>query len=40
VAGEAAGPLLLEDLILSDLREHGAELELLPLGAQSPRIEP
>jgi hypothetical protein len=38
--GEAAGPLLLEDLILSDLREHGAELELLPLGAQSPRIEP
>lgn len=36
----SAGALLLEDLLLADLRELGPELELVPLGALSPRLAP
>lgn len=35
---ESAGMLLYEELVLADLREVGAELELVPRGALSPRI--
>jgi hypothetical protein len=35
---ESAAALLLEDLVLTDLREVGHELEVLPLGALSPRL--
>lgn len=35
---EAAGALLLEDLMLADLREFGAEIEMVPVGAVSPRL--
>jgi hypothetical protein len=35
---ETAGALLLEDLILADLREVGREIDLVPLGALSPRL--
>jgi hypothetical protein len=37
---DSAGALLLEDILLTDLREVGHELDLLPLGALSPRLEP
>ncbi len=37
---DSAGALLLEDLILTDLREVRPEIDLLPLGALSPRLEP
>ncbi|OIK26477.1 DUF6758 family protein [Streptomyces malaysiense] len=35
---EQAGLLLYDDLVLTDLREAGAELELVPCGALSPRL--
>jgi len=35
---ESAGVLLAEDLVLADLRELGAEAELMPFGALSPRL--
>ncbi|UGY93493.1 DUF6758 family protein [Streptomyces gobiensis] len=35
---EKAGLLLYDELVLTDLREAGAEVELLPCGAVSPRI--
>jgi len=35
---EQAGMLLYDDVVLTDLRDAGAELELLPYGALSPRI--
>ncbi|WP_129840688.1 DUF6758 family protein [Streptomyces sp. RFCAC02] len=35
---ELCGPLLQEDLVLADLREVGAELDLVPCGALSPRL--
>jgi hypothetical protein len=38
--GDSAGALLLEDIMLTDLRDVGHEIELIPLGALSPRIEP
>jgi hypothetical protein len=37
---ETAGALLLEDLILADLRDVGGEIEVLPVGALSPRLPP
>lgn len=38
VRPEAAGLLLHDELVLTDLREAGAEVELLPYGALSPRL--
>ena len=35
---ERAGMMLYDELVLTDLRDAGAELELLPCGALSPRI--
>ncbi|MET7638312.1 DUF6758 family protein [Streptomyces sp. NPDC005438] len=35
---EPSGLLLYDDLVLADLRDAGAELDLLPCGALSPRI--
>jgi hypothetical protein len=35
---ESAGALLLEDLELADLREVGHEVDLVPVGALSPRL--
>ncbi|MCM2576184.1 DUF6758 family protein [Streptomyces meridianus] len=35
---EQSGMLLYDELVLTDLREAGAELDLLPCGALSPRI--
>jgi hypothetical protein len=35
---EAAGALLLEDLVLADLRDVTGEVELVPIGALSPRV--
>jgi hypothetical protein len=35
---EQAGLLMYDDLVLTDLREAGAELDLVPYGALSPRI--
>ena len=37
---ESAGHLLQDDIVLADLRDVGAEIELLPLGALSPRLVP
>lgn len=38
VRPESSGVLLHEDLVLTDLREAGAEVELLPCGALSPTL--
>lgn len=38
--GREAGPLLLEDIALTDLRDLGAEIGIMPVGALSPRLEP
>lgn len=35
---ESSGVLMYDDLVLTDLREAGAEVDLLPCGALSPRI--
>jgi hypothetical protein len=35
---ERSGLLMYDELVLTDLRDAGAELELLPCGALSPRI--
>jgi hypothetical protein len=35
---EIAGHLMYDDVVLTDLREAGAEIELLPVGALSPRL--
>lgn len=37
---QEAGMLMYDDLVLADLREAGAEVDLVPLGALSPRILP
>jgi hypothetical protein len=37
---ESAGHLLQDDVVLADLRDVGAEIDLLPLGALSPRLTP
>ena len=35
---EQSGLLMYDELVLTDLREAGAELELVPCGALSPRL--
>jgi hypothetical protein len=35
---EIAGHLIYEEVVLTDLRDAGAEIELLPIGALSPRL--
>ena len=35
---EQSGLLMYDELVLTDLREAGAEVELLPCGALSPRL--
>ncbi|MFI7272517.1 DUF6758 family protein [Streptomyces sp. NPDC049879] len=35
---ELCGPLLYEDMVLTDLRDAGSEIELVPCGALSPRL--
>lgn len=35
---EQTGLLMYDELVLTDLREAGAEVELVPCGALSPRI--
>lgn len=37
---DSAGHLLQDDIVLADLRDVGAEIDLLPLGALSPRLSP